>query len=1168
MKVLWITAVCAALPVLGGNLVFNSSFELGEKGWNGFSERQAPENFERKIPEKLWEIDSSTAHSGKNSLKVSLKGNARRTAVFSHDIPVEFGKTYTISFFAKGDKTVRCPVRMRSCMVPPNRAQDGSIIHPTAWGKDVPQVQTRFGMPKEQDNMTLTPEWKRYSFQFTPERDFTAYTFSVDSGYRECTVWIDDVQVEEGNTLSPYKPSSPIEIALYLPDRTVGVGKAAGKAVALSYNPPGKKESVTLSLYNLYTDQVEKQQELSFDLPPGIPQEKSFAFDGLKFGMYTVYHSLQPRITTRDYELSPEKPAAQRSTKLKDGDLSYQSAAFIASVPTAPASPKEGYRMGPCLHFGGDLRNHLYRDGMGLGDEFAETLRDSGATITRVWNAFPWSFLEPEQGKFNFTHSDSIIRAMSKYKLAGVYTVMAATFGDRNNPWSRVSWVLPKWVMDRDPAGPQGVKNPFVTNPRFSPLWRPRQEDWEHFLTAVLQRYKGQIDSYEIFNEPQLMMNAASYFPYLKTAYQTIKRIDPAADVVGICATSDFGVNADSFIAQVIRMGGGKFSDVISYHPYMKLDDSTPSQMEQYAGIYKNFRAYGVNRPLANTENYFFENGDAFHFWWNKAPDYDISRYIRHHLIDMGEGIAFSTTVEYDSAFFSSFIHPAQVYHNGSRHGKPQPNLRYVVQAGTSQMISGAKPLGKIDLPSGALGYTYRKGEGIFTVLWNARAKQKSWITLELPAGVSFTEYDIFSNPLSSQNGTLTLELNSIPRYFQWKNASAETVAAIFRNPKERCENPIRVRNANLLRSLDSNGGELHVQVENLSGKVLKNPVFQISSPALKEPVRLTAKEIGYFRTADLSGTVRLAEKCGTEETMEISSEGLRPLRITLPVRRREVIGYRPRSFEIRNVIFGKVESRTDLSAVMELAMKDISTLRVTVRVMDDKPSQNPHLPPYQRDSVELFVDQDPFGGSGEKYNRFCKQYIAPRGGTPENAGIKSSFTDRKDGYVWTFDIPVVYRNNFIALDLAVNDSDGDRQKSKLSWSGCSDSYRNRRNFIVLELNRGDGAVISAAVRDAGGKILQLRSNENTPFLPTDQWVKQEFRFVPDYDGSGNIVFRSSLGTKSAGDLLFRKLSVSGADAVLPPPEKEQGHAWIAAKFRKGVPVTISCELKMSGVRK
>ena len=344
--------------------------------------------------------------------------------------------------------------------------------------------------------------------------------------------------------------------------------------------------------------------------------------------------------------------------------------------------------------------------------------------------------------------------------------------------------------------------------------------------------------------------------------------------------------------------------------------------------------------------------------------------------------------------------------------------------------------------------------------------------------------------------------------------------------------------------------------------------MFQIRGPALKEPVRLTVKEIGYFRSADLCGTVRLAEKCGTEKTMEISSAELRPLRITVPVRRREVIGYRPRSFEIRNVIFGKVESSADLSAVMELAMKNTSTLRVTVRVMDDKPSQNPHLPPYQRDSVELFVDQDPLGGSGEKYNRFCKQYIAPRGRTPGNTGIKSSFTDRKNGYVWTFDIPVVHRNNFIALDLAVNDSDGDRLKSKLSWSGASDSYRNRRNFIVLELNRGDGAVISAAVRDAGGKILQLRNNENTPFLPTDQWEKQQFRFIPDFDGPGNIVFRASLGTKSAEDLLFRKLSVSGADTVLPAPEKEQNRAWIPAKFRKGVPVTISCELKMSGIVK
>ena len=345
MKILLAAAACAALPLFAGNLVFNSSFELGEKGWNGFCERQIPETFERKISGKNWGIDSSTAHSGKNSLRVCLKGDARRTAVFSHDIPVEFGKTYTVSFYAKGDKAVRCPVRMRSCMVPPNRNQDGSIIPPTAWGRDVPQVKTSFGMTKGSDEMVLTAQWKRYSFTFSPERDFVAYTFSVDSEYRDCTIWVDDVQIEEGKTLSAYKPASPLEIALYLPDRTVGVGNAKGRAVAVSYDAPRKNSPVTLSLYNLYTDRVEKTQKLSFDLAPGIPQEKPFAFDGLKYGMYTVFHSLQPRITTRAYESSPEKPAAQRSTKLRDGDFSYQSAACIASVPVPPAPPKKGYRM-------------------------------------------------------------------------------------------------------------------------------------------------------------------------------------------------------------------------------------------------------------------------------------------------------------------------------------------------------------------------------------------------------------------------------------------------------------------------------------------------------------------------------------------------------------------------------------------------------------------------------------------------------------------------------------------------------------------------------------------------------------------------------------------------------------------------------------------------------
>ena len=347
-----------------------------------------------------------------------------------------------------------------------------------------------------------------------------------------------------------------------------------------------------------------------------------------------------------------------------------------------------------------------------------------------------------------------------------------------------------------------------------------------------------------------------------------------------------------------------------------------------------------------------------------------------------------------------------------------------------------------------------------------------------------------------------------------------------------------------------------------------ENPAFTVRGKALKTPVRLTTKEIGYFRTAGLAGKVALSDSCGTEETLEISSEQIKNVPISVPVRRSEKIGYRPRTFVLESVILGKVESKEDLSAEMEIAMKNISTVRVTVRVRDDKVSRNLHHEPYLRDSVELFVDQDPFGGSGSAYNRFCRQYIAPRSGSQGKIGLRSSFEDRKDGYTWTFEIPVVYRNNFIGLDLTVNDSDGERLKSKLSWSGRSDSFRNRRNFIILELNRGDAAVFSAAIRDPGGRILQLVNNESTPFLPTAEWVRHEFRFIPKHDGAGNLVLRSSLGTDRAKDLRFRNISVQGAEGTLPAPDKVMDQAWIALQFRKDVPVTISCELKKDGVQK
>ena len=64
-------------------------------------------------------------------------------------------------------------------------------------------------------------------------------------------------------------------------------------------------------------------------------------------------------------------------------------------------------------------------------------------------------------------------------------------------------------------------------------------KDWTDYLTALAQRYKGRIQAYEIWNEPNLdrewgdkTPDPAAYTAMLKASYQAIKAADPQALVV------------------------------------------------------------------------------------------------------------------------------------------------------------------------------------------------------------------------------------------------------------------------------------------------------------------------------------------------------------------------------------------------------------------------------------------------------------------------------------------------------------------------------------------------------------------------------------------------------------------------------------------------------------
>lgn len=92
---------------------------------------------------------------------------------------------------------------------------------------------------------------------------------------------------------------------------------------------------------------------------------------------------------------------------------------------------------------------------------------------------------------------------------------------------------------------------------------------WKNFITALVTRYKNDIHTWEVWNEPDdsgfWTGSPQQYVALLQETYETIKGIDPTAQVsAGACSKLDY-VGCD----QIIAAGGQKYSDSFGFHPYV-----------------------------------------------------------------------------------------------------------------------------------------------------------------------------------------------------------------------------------------------------------------------------------------------------------------------------------------------------------------------------------------------------------------------------------------------------------------------------------------------------------------------------------------------------------------------------------------------------------------------
>jgi GH35 family endo-1,4-beta-xylanase len=203
----------------------------------------------------------------------------------------------------------------------------------------------------------------------------------------------------------------------------------------------------------------------------------------------------------------------------------------------------------------------------------------------RLWDCqTEWARIEKERGTFDWSTLDSFVAAAGKRSICLVI----------GHP--------PAWAALGGPDGKQAAWMPAGSN-------RPpaNMGMWSTYVQAVVTRYKGRIQYYQVWNEPAdkrfYSGDYATMGTITKTAYQIIKRIDPAAKVVSYPLQPRRQAGFDTKGAALLSSlkSAGYPCDVYAMHIY-------PQQSEGVEGFTRdckiaiNALAKAPKKPLWITE--------------------------------------------------------------------------------------------------------------------------------------------------------------------------------------------------------------------------------------------------------------------------------------------------------------------------------------------------------------------------------------------------------------------------------------------------------------------------------------------------------------------------------------------------------------------------------------
>jgi sugar phosphate isomerase/epimerase len=352
------------------------------------------------------------------------------------------------------------------------------------------------------------------------------------------------------------------------------------------------------------------------------------------------------------------------------GIKSREVSTTIARVP--PGEPDTA--LDPASRIGAGL--YLYRfhgepDAPAAMERVCDLAARAGVKWTR--EEFHWRWIEPRRGEYDFAFFDQLVETARSHGIS-IYALCCY------------------WTDWTTPYSDEGI------------------EDYCRYLETLVRHYGDRIKHWEIWNEPNAFFWSGPkelYVELLRRAYETIKAIDPEAEVLG-CST----VGIDTSFIQMVLDADGPF-DALTVHPYRGMLDPQ---------VFIN-ELRSAHQLVGGRDVWITEMGWPSHI--GGLTEREQAGYVaRTYISALAAGVARSVAW-YD--FREDGVDPFyNEHHFGLVRRDLTPKMGYRALATVGQLLGSAEFEKELSLPSRLppegdrlVGYLFRRGPQQVAALWS-----------------------------------------------------------------------------------------------------------------------------------------------------------------------------------------------------------------------------------------------------------------------------------------------------------------------------------------------------------------------------------------------------------------------------------------------------------------